>query len=120
MCDMKVHMQTVTNKTGAESFHCSVTTFCTAFLLQILLHSDPSRPVSPWAEDMQTLYNEFAKLKKSTCHHNGGYIAWVNPLAIVMEFAPLDSLHEFFVKANEEVRWSMLNECLLVCSIQTY
>ena len=38
----------------------------------------------------------------------------MNPLAIVMEFAPLDSLHEFLVKVKEEVR------CLLVVSIQTY
>ena len=49
-----------------------------------------------------------------------GYIARENPPAIVMEFAPLGSLHDFLVKVKEEVRSCMSNRCLSVCSIQSY
>ena len=62
------------------------------------------------AKDMQTFHNEVAILKKLSMNGNPhviamvGYIARENPPAIVMEFAPLGSLHDFLIKVKEEVR----------------
>ena len=70
----------------------------------------PSFLESVTAKDMQTFHNEIAILKKLSMNGNPhvitmvGYIARENPPAIVMEFAPLGSLHDFLVKVKEEVR----------------
>ena len=75
---------------------------------------------------MRTFYSEVAILKRLSRRGNPhiitmvGYIARENPPAIVMEFAPLGSLHDFLVKVKEEVRSCMSNRCLSVCSIQSY
>ena len=70
----------------------------------------PSLLESVTAKDMQTFHNEVAILKKLSMNGNPhviamvGYIARENPPAIVMEFAPLGSLHDFLIKVKEEVR----------------
>ena len=82
--------------------------------------------MSPSVEEMRTFYSEVAILKRLSRRGNPhiitmvGYIARENPPAIVMEFAPLGSLHDFLVKVKEEVRSCMSNRCLSVCSIQSY
>ena len=59
--------------------------------------------------DMQTFYNEVEVLKKVSMAGNPhvtvmmGYIAQENPPAIVMEFAPLGTLHDFIIKVKDEV-----------------
>ena len=108
-----------------ESFRCSVATSCT---LVTVPHSFPlksSLPVSPSVEEMRTFYNEVAILKRLSRRGNPhvitmvGYIARENPPAIVMEFAPLGSLHDFLVKIKEEVRSCMSNKCLYTCVLHS-
>ena len=113
-----------TRKIAVECFYCSVASSCTP--VTVPRSSQSFLPVSPSVEEMRTFYNEVAILKKLSRKGNPhvitmvGYIARENPPAIVMEFAPLGSLRDFLVKVKEEVRSCMSNECLLVCSIQSY
>ena len=74
------------------------------------MHCHPSFPVTPTVKEMQTFYNEVAILKKVSRRGHPhvitmvGYIVQDRPPAIVMEFAPLGTLHDFLAKVKNEVK----------------
>ena len=108
-------------KTSIKSCHCSVTTSCVPSLsLSCLpLHCHPSFPVTPSVKEMQTFYNEVAILKKVSRRGHPhvitmvGYIVQDRPPAIVMEFAPLGTLHDFLAKVKNEVKSCRSNKHFL-------
>ena len=73
------------------------------------MHCHPSLPVTPSVKEMQTFYNEVAILKKVSRRGHPhvitmvGYIVQDRPPAIVMEFAPLGTLHDFLAKVKNQV-----------------
>ena len=99
-------------KSSIKSCHCSVTTSCvlSLSLSYYPLHCHPSLPVTPSVKEMQTFYNEVAILKKVSRRGHPhvitmvGYIVQDRPPAIVMEFAPLGTLHDFLAKVKNEVK----------------